>query len=119
MIVAVAATADVAIPTLEWLLTSKHHLLRVVTTPDSKVGRGKVLTPSPVAIWAEAHALEILKPDSYTEMMDAFQDVDIVLAIAYGRILPGEILKVPKFSTTVSSASLSLTAGLVIPSFLN
>jgi len=97
VIVAVAATADVAIPTLEWLLTSKHHLLRVVTTPDSKVGRGKVLTPSPVAIWAEAHALEVLKPDSSAEMMDAFQDVDIVLAVAYGRILPGEILKVPKF----------------------
>ncbi len=96
MIVAVAATADVAIPTLDWLLTSKHQLLRVVTTPDSKAGRGKLFTPSPVAMWAEANGLEILKPDSSEEMITAFQGVDIVLAIAYGRILSNEILKVPK-----------------------
>ncbi|MCX6445282.1 MAG: methionyl-tRNA formyltransferase [Actinobacteria bacterium] len=96
MIVAVAATADVAIPTLDWLLTSKHQLLRVVTTPDSKAGRGKVITPSPVAMWAEANGLEILKPDTSEEMISAFQGVEIVLAIAYGRILSNEILKVPR-----------------------
>jgi len=96
VIVAVAATADVAIPTLDWLLTSKHQLLRVVTTPDSKAGRGKVITPSPVAMWAEANGLEILKPDTSKEMISAFQGVDIVLAIAYGRILSKEILNVPK-----------------------
>ena len=96
MIVAVAATADVAIPTLDWLLTSKHQLLRVVTTPDSKAGRGKVITPSPVAMWAEANGLEILKPDTSEEMISAFKGVDIVLAIAYGRILSNEILKIPK-----------------------
>ena len=96
MIVAVAATADVAIPTLDWLLTSKHQLLRVVTTPDSKAGRGKVITPSPVAMWAEANGLEILKPDTSEEMISAFQGVEIILTIAYGRILSNEILKVPK-----------------------
>ena len=96
MIVAVAATADVAIPTLEWLTQSKHHLIRVITTPDSKAGRGKVTTPSPVAVWADAHNYEIMKPDSAEEMMSAFQGVDIVLAIAYGRILSSEILKIPK-----------------------
>jgi len=96
VIVAVAATAEVAIPTLEWLLKSKHQLLRVITTPDSKVGRGKVLTPSPVAMWADTNNLEVLKPDSGEEMKFAFQDVDIVLAIAYGRILSSEILNIPK-----------------------
>lgn len=55
MIVAVAATADVAIPTLEWLVKSEHQLLRVITTPDSKAGRGKVLTPSPVAMLSLIH----------------------------------------------------------------
>ena len=97
MIVAVAATAEVAIPTLEWLLKSKHQLLRVITTPDSKAGRGKVLTPSPVAMWADTNNLEVLKPDSGEEMKFAFQDVDIVLAIAYGRILSSEILNIPKY----------------------
>jgi len=97
VIVAVAATAEVAIPTLDWLLNSKHQLIRVITTPDSKAGRGKVLTPSPVAMWADTNNLEFLKPDSGEEMKFAFQDVDIVLAIAYGRILSSEILNIPKY----------------------
>ena len=96
MIVAVAATADVAIPTLEWLTKSKHQLLRVITTPDSKTGRGKVMTPSPVSAWANARNLEVVKPDSPEEMMNAFKGADIVLAIAYGRILTNEVLDISK-----------------------
>ena len=96
MIVAVAATADVAIPTLEWLVKSEHQLLRVITTPDSKAGRGKVLTPSPVAMWADANKLEISKPDTHEEMKNAFQGVDVVVAIAYGRILTKDVLNIPK-----------------------
>ena len=96
MIVAVAATADVAIPTLEWLVKSEYQLLRVITTPDSKAGRGKVLTPSPVAMWADANKLEISKPDTHEEMKNAFQGVDVVVAIAYGRILTKDVLNIPK-----------------------
>jgi len=55
------------------------------------------LTPSPVAMWADTNNLEVLKPDSGEEMKFAFQDVDIVLAIAYGRILSSEILNIPKY----------------------
>jgi len=97
VIVAVAATADVAIPTLEWIIKSKHQLLRVITTPDSKAGRGKVSTASPVALWAENHKYEVLKPNSREEMQDAFHGADIVIAIAYGRILSDDILHVPKY----------------------
>jgi methionyl-tRNA formyltransferase len=96
VIVAVAATADVAIPTLEWLVKSEYQLLRVITTPDSKVGRGKVLTPSPVAMWADTNKLEISKPDTHEEMKNAFQGVDVVVAIAYGRILTKDVLNIPK-----------------------
>ena len=96
MIVAVAATADVAIPTLEWLTKSKHKLLRVITTPDSKTGRGKVMTPSPVSAWADTRNFEVMKPDSAEEMMNAFKGADIVLAIAYGRILTNEVLDISK-----------------------
>jgi methionyl-tRNA formyltransferase len=96
VIVAVAATADVAIPTLEWLVKSVYQLLRVITTPDSKVGRGKVLTPSPVAMWADTNKLEISKPDTHEEMKNAFQGVDVVVAIAYGRILTKDVLNIPK-----------------------
>jgi methionyl-tRNA formyltransferase len=95
VIVAVAATAHVAIPTLQWLLGSPHTLLRVITTPDSKSGRGKVLTPSPVAQWAQTHGVSLFKPDTDEQMREAFTGADLVIAIAYGRILKKSILDIP------------------------
>ena len=97
MRVVVAATADVAIPTLQWLMSSDHDLLRTVTTPDSRVGRGKILTPSVVSDWSEVNGVNCLKPDSEPEMIDAFSDTDVVIAIAYGKILPEPILNLPRF----------------------
>ena len=96
MIVAVAATAHVAIPTLQWLLDSPHTLLKVITTPDSKSGRGKVLSPSPVAQWAQTHGIALFKPDTDEQMQEAFTGAELVIAIAYGRILKKSILHIPK-----------------------
>lgn len=97
MRVVVAATAEVAIPTLKWLLNSEHDLVRIVTTPDSKSGRGKVLKASPVANWADENSTTILKPSTLSEMNRAFEDCDVVIAIAYGKILTPEILIIPQF----------------------
>jgi methionyl-tRNA formyltransferase len=94
--VVVAATAEVAIPTLEWLKQSEHDLIRVVTTPDSHAGRGKSLKSSPVAQWASDNALPLAKPQTDSEMIEAFKDSDIVIAIAYGRIIPANVLEVPR-----------------------
>jgi methionyl-tRNA formyltransferase len=93
----VAATAEVAIPTLEWLKKSDHELLRVVTTPDSRVGRGKVLAESPISRWADSNSIKRLKPSSEDELCQAFEDTDLVIAIAYGRILTERVLSIPKF----------------------
>ena len=93
----VAATAEVAIPTLEWLKKSDHELLRVVTTPDSRVGRGKVLAESPISRWADSNSIKRLKPSSEDELCQAFEDTDLVIAIAYGRILTERALSIPKF----------------------
>ena len=97
MRVVVAATAEVAIPTLEWLKNSDHDLLRVVTTPDSRVGRGKILAESPIARWADSNSIAKLKPDTKDEMHHAFENADLVIAIAYGRILTEDVLSIPKF----------------------
>jgi methionyl-tRNA formyltransferase len=93
----VAATAEVAIPTLEWLKKSDHDLLRVVTTPDSRVGRGKVLAESPIARWADLNSIVKLKPSTEEEIRQAFENTDLVIAIAYGRILKEDVLSRPKF----------------------
>lgn len=97
MRVVVAATADVAIPTLDWLRESEHNLIRIVTTPDSKTGRGRRMTQSSVANWADKNSIKVLKPSSENEMLQAFQDCDIAIAIAYGKILSVNILAIPKY----------------------
>jgi len=95
--VLVAATAKVAIPTLEWLKQSEHELLGIVTTPDSRTGRGKILSQSSVAKWAEDNQIVALKPNTHDEMRKAFENTDVVIAIAYGRILQKDILALPKY----------------------
>ena len=55
-------TPDVAIPSLDSLVDSRHELVAVVTRPDAPSGRGKKLTASPVAQYAAKLGLEILKP---------------------------------------------------------
>lgn len=97
MRVVVAATADVAIPTMQWLKSSNHEFLRTVTTPDSKVGRGKLLKPSAVSEWSKSNHLKCVKPDSDVEMVEAFSDADLAIAIAYGKILSEKILNLPRY----------------------
>lgn len=97
MRVVVAATAEVAIPTLEWFKNSDHDLLRVVTTPDSRVGRGKLLAESAISRWADLNSIVKLKPNTKEEMHRAFENADLVIAIAYGRILTEDVLSIPKF----------------------
>lgn len=97
MRVVVAATAEVAIPTLEWLKESEHDLIRVVTTPDSRVGRGKILAQSPIAQWADKNHIPVEKPITSAEIATAFENADVVIAIAYGKILSAEVLSIPTY----------------------
>ena len=97
MRLAVAASPEVAIPTLEALLGSSHELVSVISQPDRPAGRGKVLTPTPVSEWALAHQLPLLRPDSKEEIAAAVEDVDCVVTIGYGVLLPESILSIPRY----------------------
>ena len=57
-----AGTPEAAVPTLEALVASRHDVVAVITRPDAPAGRGRTLTASPVALAAEAHGIEVLKP---------------------------------------------------------
>jgi methionyl-tRNA formyltransferase len=92
---AVAATPQVAIPTLEYLLTSEHELVKIFTTTDKQVGRGRSLTASEVAQWAEVHGIECIKVARASEMSAHLDDVDCVVTIAFGILLPPEVLDIP------------------------
>jgi methionyl-tRNA formyltransferase len=90
-----AGTPNVAIPTLEVLITSGYEVVGVLTREDSPVGRKKVITPSPVASFAEFHGLPVFKanvlsPDFEQTIRDLKADVGIV--IAFGALLPTTFL---------------------------
>ena len=95
MQIAVAASPQVAIPTIEALRNSSHELVRVISQPDRPAGRGKVMTPTPVSQWALDHKVELLRPSSTEEIAQAVEGVDCVVTIGYGVLLPESLLKIP------------------------
>lgn len=85
----------------DFLQSSDFEVAFVVTGEDKPVGRHQVLTPSAVKEVALAHHLPILQPARIrgnTEFLEtvASYDVDYFVVVAYGKILPSEVLRIPK-----------------------
>ena len=91
-----AATPEVAIPTLEWLLTSEHELVSVITQPDRPAGRGRVLKESAVSRWAKDRGVLCIKPQTTQETAKAIDGADVLLTIGFGVLLPESVLAVPR-----------------------
>lgn len=99
MRIAFAGTPEVAVPALRALADSDHELVGVITRPDAPAGRGRRLTPSPVALVAEELGLPVLKPGhprepEFLEQLAGWE-VDCVPVVAYGALLPQAALDVP------------------------
>jgi len=92
----VAATPEVALPTLNWLQTSAHTLVRVISQPDKPSGRGQEMHSSPVSQWAKANSIDLINPATVAEIDTALSDLDLLITIGYGRILPAQTLSIPK-----------------------
>ena len=97
MRIGVAATPDVAIPTLNWLLHSGHVIALIITRPDRPAGRGRVLQQSVVAEWAQTHKVPVIKPENSQQLVGHIEELDLVLTIGYGVLLPENILALPKY----------------------
>ena len=97
MRIAVAATPEVAIPTLDALLASEHELVCVITRPDAPAGRGRALQATPVANWAVANSVKLFKPETSQSLGELIGDLDLVVTIGYGLLLPIEVLETPKY----------------------
>ena len=93
----VAATPEVALPTLNWIKTSGHTLVRVISQPDKPTGRGQEMNSSPVSQWAKLNSTELVNPTTVGDIDKALLDLDLLITIGYGRILPGATLSIPKF----------------------
>jgi methionyl-tRNA formyltransferase len=94
--IGVAATPDVAIPTLNWLLQSEHEIVLVITQPDRPAGRGRILKQTVVADWANDNQITVVKPQTPKDLIGRIEDLDLVLTIGYGVLLPQIILDLPK-----------------------
>ena len=93
-------TPDVAIPSLDLLVDSRHELVAVVTRPDAPSGRGKKLTASPVAQHAAKLGIEVLKPQRPRdeEFVSRLTEMapDCCPVVAYGALLPQRVLDIPR-----------------------
>lgn len=94
-----AGTPGIAVPSLEALVGSRHEVVAVVTRPDATAGRGRRLTPSPVAIRAAELGLEVLKPGHPRdpEFRSRLRELnpDVCAVVAYGALLPTSVLEIP------------------------
>ncbi|TWJ16247.1 methionyl-tRNA formyltransferase [Stackebrandtia albiflava] len=96
-----AGTPEVAVPSLEAIADSGHELVAVVTRPDARVGRGRRLSRSPVAAWADARGVEVLTParPREPEFLQRLTDLapDCVPVVAYGALVPAAALAIPRY----------------------
>ena len=81
-------TPDIAVPSLEALISAGHEIVLVVSRPDARRGRGKSLSPSPVKATALRHGLRVT--DDLAEVATSGAELGVV--VAYGRLIPTELL---------------------------
>ena len=94
-----AGTPDVAATVLGALLDSKHTILSVLTQQDRPKGRGRKLSQSPVKSLAINHDIPVLQPKTLKDKLvqDCLENLapDIMIVVAYGMLLPREVLDIP------------------------
>jgi methionyl-tRNA formyltransferase len=102
---------EIGVPTLQALLrSSEHQLTGVVTQPDKPVGRAQRIEPTPIKRASAGSKVPILQPARIKDRQ-AIEDIcalqpDAIIVIAYGQILPREVLKIPRIACLNLHASL-------------
>lgn len=103
-------TPEFAVPTLEKIINSKHKVVGVFTQPDKAVGRKQILTPPPVKVCAEKNGIPVFQPKTLKteEAEELIKSLcpDIMVVVAYGKILPLNILNIPKYGCVNGHASI-------------
>lgn len=94
-------TPDFAKESLEKIYDKKYNIIGVVTNPDKPQGRGMKENKTPVKIFAEEKGLKIYQPIKVRNNEEFITEIrklnpDIIVVVAYGKILPKELLEIPK-----------------------
>lgn len=95
-----AGTSQFAVPSLEILIHSAHHVVAVYTQPDRPAGRGRQLHVSPIKMLSEKKHIPVFQPetlrDKTTQQDVKTQSADVMVVVAYGMLLPETILNIPR-----------------------
>lgn len=104
-------TPDFARDSLEAIFNAGHNILAVVTNPDKPKGRGMKMIASPVKEFALEHNLPVYQPGIVKNNVEFMEEIkalqpDLICVVAYGKILPKEILDIPPYGCINVHASL-------------
>ena len=103
-------TPDFAVPCLKTLIENNYDVCGAVTQPDKPKGRGHKMTPPPVKVCAEENNISVYQPESLRDkaLLPVLENLqpDIIIVVAYGKILPEYILNFPKYGCVNVHASL-------------
>ena len=94
-------TPDFAEESLKSLVEANYDVIGVVTNPDKPKGRGMKMVASPVKQYAEEKGLKIYQPEKIRKNVEFIEEIknlnpDVICVVAYGKILPKEILEIPR-----------------------
>lgn len=102
-------TPDFAVPCLDNLIKN-HQVVGVFTQPDKPVGRKQILTPPPVKVLAENNRIPVFQPEKIknSNTLEIIKELnpDVIIVVAYGKILPTEILTAAQYGCVNVHASL-------------
>ncbi len=106
-------TGEIALPTLRWLLSSENdgEVVGIFTQPDKKIGRKQIVVPPQVKQIGSSDGVEVLQPISLRKDPEAIDQLrswapDLLVVMAYGQILPKEVLEIPSIACVNLHASL-------------
>ena len=103
-------TPDIAMECLAALYDAGEEIVAVVTQPDKPKGRGYILTPPPVKVYAMERNIPVYQPatlrdEAFAELLSEINP-DLIAVVAYGKILPKSVLDYPKYGCINVHASL-------------
>ncbi len=103
-------TPDFSVSCLESLLNANHNVCAVFSQPDKPVGRKQILTPPPVKAFALEHNIPVFQPlslrdESVKQKIEEFK-ADVIVVVAYGKILPPDMLNMCRFGCINVHASI-------------
>jgi len=102
-------TGEIGVPVLRWLAESREHqLVGIVTQPDKPVGREQRIEAPPIKAAIGANNLPVLQPKRIKNAVEEIRALnpDLIVVMAYGQILPRDVLEIPRIACLNLHASL-------------